>query len=246
MEKLEELHLTENTIFIFTSDNGGLHVPELCHEKVTHNTPYRAGKGYVYEGGQRVPLIVRWPGGVPAGLVINEPVNNIDWIPTLLELAGAPVPSGLDGISFAKGLLGGVIPERKMFWHFPHYTNQGSRPSGAMRDGNWLLVQLYDEEKDELYDLSADIGQAQDVAAQHPERVTAMRAALDVWRQENAVQYNKPNPHCAEEIYEDIYVNIDASRFDPVRASAEEWSRIREWRKKMDACRDRGLRPQAS
>lgn len=242
MAKLEELHLAENTIVVFTSDNGGLHVPELCHERVTHNTPYRAGKGYVYEGGQRVPLIVRWPGCMPEGLVINEPVNNIDWIPTLLELAGAPVPTHLDGISFAKGLLGGAIPERKMFWHFPHYTNQGSRPSGAMRDGNWLLVELYDEQKAELYDLSVDIGETQDVSARQPERVTAMRAALDVWRQENAVQYNTPNPHCVEEVYEELYTNIDASQFDPARASKEEWTRIREWRKRMDECRDQAMK----
>ena len=94
--KLDEFHLADNTIFIFTSDNGGLHVPENEHEKVTHNTPYRAGKGYVYEGGQRVPVIVRWPGHVPEDCAIHTPVNNIDWIPTLLELIGAPRPSGLD------------------------------------------------------------------------------------------------------------------------------------------------------
>ncbi len=227
INKLKELQLTENTIFVFTSDNGGLHVPEGGHDKVTHNTPYRAGKGYTYEGGQRVPLIVRWPGHVPEGRVIDAPVNNTDWIPTLLELTGAPVPPGLDGVSFANGLLGGNIPERKLFWHFPHYTNQGGRPSGAMRDGNWLLVELYDEDKAELYDLSIDSGEHQDIAEQHPGRVTSMCASLDRWRNENKVQYNVPNPDCDKEEYKRLYVDTEPSKFDPVLANEVEWNRIR-------------------
>jgi len=234
MDKLDELDLADNTIVVFTSDNGGLHVPELDHARITHNTPYRAGKGYTYEGGQRVPLIVRWPGHIPANRVVDAPVNNIDWVPTLLELAGEPVPSGVDGISFAPGLLGGNMPERKLFWHFPHYTNQGGRPSGAMRDGAWLLIERYDEDRNELYDLSRDIGQQQDLAAQHPERVTSMRAALDAWRRENDVQYNIPNPACDEEAFRQLYVDTDPGRFDPVNADEQEWARIREWRKGMD------------
>lgn len=234
MDKLEQLQLAENTIFIFTSDNGGLHVPELNHEKVTHNTPYRAGKGYTYEGGQRVPLIVRWPGKVPWGVVMDAPVNNIDWIPTLLELVGAPVPAGLDGISFADGLTGGTFPERKLFWHFPHYTNQGGRPSGAVRDGSWLMVEMYDENRTELYDLSRDIRQHHDIAGQHPDRVASMSAALDGWRRENDVQYNRPNPACSEEKYRELYVDVDPSQFDPVAANEKEWARIRQWRKGMD------------
>lgn len=233
--KLEELHLTENTIFVFTSDNGGLHVPEASHDKVTYNTPYRAGKGYTYEGGQRVPLVVRWPGHVPEGRVIDAPVNNIDWIPTLLELAGSPVPPGLDGVSFADGLLGGNIPGRKLFWHFPHYTNQGGRPSGAMRDGSWLLVELYDEGKAELYDLSTDIGEHQDIAEQHHERVTSMRASLNQWCRDNEVQYNVPNPKCNEAEFRRLYVDTDPSKFDPLVADEQEWMHIREWRKGMDA-----------
>ncbi|MFC1454420.1 sulfatase [Verrucomicrobiota bacterium] len=234
LAKLDDLHLAENTVVVFTSDNGGLHVPEGSHKRVTHNTPCRAGKGYVYEGGQRVPLIVRWPGHVPEDRVIHEPVNNIDWIPTLLELVGAPVPSGLDGISFAKGLTGGDIPDRKLFWHFPHYTNQGSRPSGAVRDGNWLLVELYDEERVELYDLSTDIGEKHDLAKQEPDRVVSMRAALYAWRKENDVQYNTPNPDCIEEKFKALYKDVDTSTFDPLTADEAEWVLIRKWRNGMD------------
>ncbi len=155
LAKLESLGLADKTIVVFTSDNGGLHVPEGRHPKVTYNDPYRAGKGFVYEGGMRVPLIARWPGHIPPGRVVDDPVINTDWIPTLLELAGLPPAMGLDGISFAPALTGrGPAPQRPLFWHFPHYTNQGSRPSGAMRDGNWVYVEYYDEAKSELYNLA--------------------------------------------------------------------------------------------
>jgi len=232
--KLEELKLAENTIIVFTSDNGGLHVPEGGHERITHNTPYRAGKGYVYEGGQRVPLIIRWPGRIPANKVIHQPVNNVDWIPTLLELAGASVPPGLDGVSFAKGLTGGDISPRRIFWHFPHYTNQGGRPGGAVRDGNWLLVDLYDEGKAELYNLSEDLGEKEDVSGKYPGRVNSMLSALDAWCRENRVQYNRPNPDCVEEEYRKLYVDIDPGRFDPLAADAAEWAKMQEWREKMN------------
>ncbi len=239
MERLEEMGLSENTIIVFTSDNGGLHVPEGSHRRVTHNTPFRAGKGYVYEGGNRIPLIVRWPGHIPAGRVVDTPVNNIDWIPTLLELAGQDIPEGLDGISFAKGLTDtGDFPEKPIFWHFPHYTNQGSRPSGAMRDGDWLLVEFYDEEILELYNLSGDIGEKSDLSENHPERVTSMREALDKWRKENNVQYNTPNPECNKDLFRKIYKKIDVSLFDPLNADENEWRRVHDWREMMDAaCR---------
>jgi len=234
MGKLDELNISENTIFVFTSDNGGLHVPEANHERVTHNSPYRAGKGYIYEGGQRVPLIIRWPGHIKGNTVIDAPVNNIDWIPTLLELAGAPVPQSIDGISFAKGLLGEPIPDRKIFWHFPHYTNQGGRPSGAMRDGKWLLVELYDENKVELYDIGSDVEEKQDLAEENPDVVSTMLSELAAWRKENDVQYNTPNPDCNEELFEDLYIHFDPSKFDPLKADDQQWTLVNEWRKGMD------------
>lgn len=234
VDKLDELGLTDNTLVVFTSDNGGLHVPEHKHERVTHNTPYRAGKGYTYEGGQRVPLIVRWPGEVSAGRVVDAPVNNIDWIPTLLELAGAPVPTGLDGVSFAGGLRGGGFPARPLFWHFPHYTNQGGRPSGAMRDHDWLLVEPYDGGTPELYNLVGDIGEQDNVAALHPDRVASMLAALAEWRCANGAQCNTPNPDCDEAAFRKLYVDTDPSRFNPLASGEQEWQRIADWRRNMD------------
>ena len=235
MEKLEELDLAENTIVVFTSDNGGLHMPEGGHDRVTHNTPYRAGKGYVYEGGQRVPTIVRWPGRVPAGRVVDTPFSNIDWIPTLLEMAGYAAPEEIDGVSVAEGMRGGNLPERKFFWHFPHYTNQGGRPTGAMREGDWLLVEFYDADKAELYRLSQDISEKEDLSSANPERLRAMRAELDQWRRDNDVQYNRPNPECDETRFRHLYVDFDPSHFDPLHATKEEWQRVSEWRKGMDA-----------
>ena len=244
MRKLDELGIAENTIVVFTSDNGGLHVPELKHERVTHNTPFRAGKGYVYEGGQRVPLIVRWPGHVPAGRVIDDPVNNTDWIPTLMEMAGFDAPSGLDGVSFAAGLLGGEMEQRPLFWHFPHYTNQGGRPSGAMRDGDWLLVEYYDVDRCELYDLSKDIGESRDLASKFPERVASMRKALAGWRKKLDVQYNTPNPDLDEQKFEELYVTVDPSKFDPLAADEDEWARMQLWRKGMDVRPAQKIKPE--
>jgi len=232
------------TIVVFTSDNGGLHVPEGPHAKITHNTPYRAGKGFVYEGGLRIPLIVRWPGRVPAGRIENTPVVNSDWIPTLMELAGLPAPSGLDGVSVAGLLTGrGAASNRSLFWHFPHYTNQGSRPSGAMRDGKWMLVEFYDDEAVELYDLGSDIRQRQNVADRQPERVARMRRDLAAWRNAVSAQRNTPNPNFVPAKYQELYVDVDAGRFEPARADQAEWEKMWDWRKTMNAVVPRREKP---
>src|SRR5688572_12389185 len=160
LARLDAAGLREQTIFIFTSDNGGLHVPEGTHPRVTHNTPFRAGKGYLYEGGLRVPLIVRGP-GLATRQVIDTPLVNTDWMPTLLELVGATAPKNVDGVSQARLLRTGKpsSSSRTFFWHIPHYTNQGSRPAGAVRDGRWKLVEHYDTERVELFDLDADVAE---------------------------------------------------------------------------------------
>ena len=247
MAKLDALKLADKTIVVFTSDNGGLHVPEGPHPKITHNTPYRAGKGFVYEGGLRIPLIVRWPGHVPAGATVDAPVINTDWIPTLMELAGLPAPSGLDGVSVAALLTGRrPSPHRNLFWHFPHYTNQGSRPSGAMRDDTWMLVEFYDDQMLELYDLSSDIRQTQNVAAQQPDRVAKMHAALAAWRKSVNAQGNTPNPSFDEAKYGELYVDVDASRFEPVKADQAQWQKMWAWRKAMNAVLPPAKKPKPS
>ncbi len=244
--KLRSLGLEGNTIVVFTSDNGGLHVPEGTHPRITHNTPFRAGKGFVYEGGLRIPLIVRWPGHVLAGRTVDDAVINTDWVPMLLDLVSRPVPGGLDGVSLAPLLTRrGPAPRRPFFWHFPHYTNQGSRPSGAMRDGDWMLVEYYDEERMELYNLAADTGERRNLAAREPARVAAMRADLAAWRGRVGAQANRPNPDFDADKYRELYLDVDASRFDPAAASQADWGVMRDWRKRMDAAPSTGKKKAA-
>jgi arylsulfatase A len=181
---------------------------------------------------------------VPAGKVVEEPVINTDWLPTLLQLAGQSVPTGLDGISFAAGLTGrGSFPQRPFFWHFPHYTNQGSRPSGAMRDDSWIMVEFYDLEKAELYNLAADISELRDLAAEQPHRLAAMRKALAEWREKNGTQANRPNPDYDPVQYRALYQEVNSSRFNPFTATDEQWKQIWAWRKGMDSASAAARRP---
>ncbi len=237
LAKLEALKLTEKTLVIFTSDNGGLHVPEGPHARVTHNTPYRAGKGFLYEGGLRIPLIARWPGRIPAGAVVDTPVINTDWIPTLLSLVGLPVPAGVDGIDVSPILTGrGPGAPRPFYWHFPHYNNQGGRPGGAMRDGHWKLVEFYDApDAPELYDLATDISEKHNLAARHVDRVRTMRAALASWRDSIRAQSNTSNPDFVASRYREIYLDFDISRFAPASATDDQWSSVAKWRQLMNA-----------
>jgi arylsulfatase A len=236
LAKLDALGLAGKTMVIISSDNGGLHVPEAAHARITHNTPYRAGKGFLYEGGLRIPLIVRWPGRVPAGRVTDAPVINTDWLPTLLDLAGLPMPASPDAISVAPLLTGrSPAPSRPFFWHFPHYNNQGGRPGGAMRDGEWKLVEYYDADAPELYRLTNDAGEANNLAAQHPDRVRAMRATLAAWRKEIGAQTNAPNPNFNPARYREIYVDTDVSRFQPAQANEAQWLGVQAWRQMMNA-----------
>ena len=232
---LDGTGLRERTIVIFTSDNGGLHMPEGPHPRVTHNTPFRAGKGYLYEGGLRVPLIVTGP-GLSSERVIDTPIVNTDWVPTLLELAGSSAAGELDGTSQA-GLLrsGSAAPaDRAFLWHIPHYTNQGSRPAGAIRDGRWKLVEHYDDGAVELFDLAADSREARDLSARERTRTTALRARLNEWRKTVGAQENRVNPGVDLEMHKRIYLDFDSTRFDPLHASEAAWKQAAAWRQQMN------------
>ena len=161
------------------------------------NVPLRAGKGWMYEGGLRVPMIVRAPGLTSAGALVHEPVITMDIAPTLLELAGleARPQQHLDGRSLS-ALLGvdGEWSPRSLYWHYPHYGNQGGSPGGAVREGAFKLVEWFEDGRRELYDLGADPGEQRDLSAQRPELTERLGASLSAWRESVDARMPRPNP----------------------------------------------------
>ena len=194
LAKLDELGLRERTLVIFTSDNGGLSTSEGWP---TSNYPLRAGKGWVYEGGIREPLLVRWPGVVKPASIISTPVSSPDFFPTLLEAAGAKPPPGqtLDGVSLIPLLRGEPVPERALFWHYPHYGNQGGAPAAAIRLGDWKLIEWLEDGRVELFNLAADLGEHTNLAAREPQRVAGLREELHAWQKKVGAKFPVPNPN---------------------------------------------------
>ncbi len=193
LTKLDELGLRENTLVIFTSDNGGLSTSEGWP---TSNLPLRGGKGWMYEGGIREPLIMRWPAMIKPGTVIGTPVSSPDFFPTFLEVAGVKPQPGqtLDGVSLLPLFKSGTQPDRALFWHYPHYGNQGGAPSAAIRRGDWKLIEWFEDQRVELFNVTADLGEQNDLARQDPKRADALRAELHAWQQSVNAQYPTANP----------------------------------------------------
>ena len=196
MALLRRTGLDRNTIVIFTSDNGGLHVEEGPLTPATSNAPLRGGKGYTYEGGVRVPFLAYLPGVATTPGVSDEIVWGADFFPTLCALAGVPVPDGavVDGRNVADALRGGKAPERPLFWHYPHYSNQKSTPSGAVRMGDWKLVESYETGRRELFNLRRDPGETHDLAAQHPRETSKLARLLDEYRRRVGAKMPLPKP----------------------------------------------------
>ncbi len=194
LDKLKELGLEENTIVVFTSDNGGLSTGGTL---ITSNAPLRAGKGWMYEGGIREPLLVRWPGVTTAGTVSQVPVSSPDFYPTFMNAVGAPTPADqpLDGIDLKPVLQGQAVAPRALFWGFPHYHNQGGTPAAAVRMGNWKLIHWFEDDTFELYDLSNDSGETNNLAAREPARVKAMNAQIESWQKQVGAKNPTPNPN---------------------------------------------------
>ncbi|MDE2923046.1 MAG: sulfatase [Acidobacteriota bacterium] len=196
LDRLDALDLAENTIVVFFSDNGGLATSEMLP---TSNLPLRGGKGWLYEGGIREPMIVRWPAVAAAGSDVVSPVISTDFYPTLLEAAGIDLPADVevDGRSFLGLLRGGEAGEkaaaaaavRDLFWHYPHYSHQGGFPGGGIAGGRYKLLERYEDGQVHLYDLEADEGERNDLAAEQPDRVAEMRARLHAWYGEVGAQF---------------------------------------------------------
>ena len=200
LKKLDDMNLSGNTIVIFTSDNGGLATLEGMPFAPTINAPLREGKGYLYEGGIRVPFIVRWPGKVkPAA--IGAVGSSIDVFPTVFDLADIPrdnkeSPPPLDGISLLQALSGGKV-ERKddaLYWHYPHYANQGSKPGGAIRAGDFKLIEYYEDGRRELFDIRNDPSENRNLIAEKKLIADNLAARLDAWRKSVGAKMPTPNP----------------------------------------------------
>jgi arylsulfatase A len=186
MAVLEELGLAGTTCVFFFSDNGGLHT-------VTDNAPLRMGKGYPYEGGIREALVVSWPGTVPPGVRSAVRVSSIDFFPTIVRLAGQQVPPGrtIDGFDLSRVLTGKeqALPERDLFWHFPHYWwGDRVRPWSVVRSGDWKLVRFYEDGRQELYHIVEDEGESKDLAGARPELVERLGRKLDAWLKETGAK----------------------------------------------------------
>jgi arylsulfatase A len=191
VSSLKELNLDQNTVILFTSDNGGFY-------NATSNAPLRANKGAYYEGGIRVPLIIKWPGVAKAGSIVSDPVTSTDLYPTCLAAAGLPARphQHQDGVNLQPLLTGeGTMTARSLFWHYPHYNEHPSSvPSSVIRKGPWKLIQTFDPEGIELYNLSDDLSETKNLVAEQTAKVDELRRELDAWRKEVGAEMMKPNP----------------------------------------------------
>lgn len=203
VDKLKATGLIDNTIVIFFSDNGGMSAANFGNPKrqvdasrldeafSTSNLPLRGGKGWLYEGGIRVPMIVKWLGHGNKGTVCEKPVISTDFYPTILEMAGLPAmpDQHMDGVSFTAALKGEPFDRKAIYWHFPHYSNHGMQsPGGAIRLGDYKLLEYFENNKVQLFNLKADPGEQNDLARSQSEKASELLKMLHVWRQEVAAQ----------------------------------------------------------
>ncbi len=196
IDKIESLGLSDEVVICFTSDNGGLSTSE---GHPTSNLPLRGGKGWMYEGGIREPFLIKWPGVTKPGSVNHTPVMGIDFFPTFITASNATMPAQIDGMNLLPLLKGEPVERPPLFWHYPHYGNQGGFPSGATRQGDWKLIERYEDGRVHLYNLKEDPGERNDLARKHPEKVKKLRAQLHAWYQETNAQFLQPKKGSTEQ-----------------------------------------------
>lgn len=214
VEELDLLGLSETTLVVFTSDNGGIRM-------ISCQDPLRAGKGSYYEGGIRVPLVFRWPGKIKAGTITEVPAINLDFFPTFLDLIDLESPDGLDGLSLWPLLSGaGRLADRPLYFHFPVYLEayrkgmDGSRdplfrtrPGSVIREGNWKLHYYYEDSAMELYNLRLDPGETNNLATMYASRAEDLRSSLFQWlKEENAPMEFELNP-----MYDSLFEQLSAA-----------------------------------
>lgn len=199
LEKLDQLGLSNNTVVVFTSDNGGLTQRYGKHDGFTENLPLRRGKGSAYEGGVRVPTIIRVPGVTKPRSVCDEPIMTIDYYPTLQAICGAEGDARhnqlIDGVNILPLLRDPTATlNRKLYWHYPHYHAGGDGPYSAIRAGNYRLIEFHEDNSVRLYDLSADIGEQHDLSEKLADKTAVLRKDLRLWRHSLDAQMPTSNP----------------------------------------------------
>ncbi|MDA0196376.1 MAG: sulfatase [Bacteroidetes bacterium] len=221
LNSLKELGLEENTIVIFTSDNGGVASGDSFS---TSNLPLRGGKGYQWEGGIREPYFIKVPWLKSGGSTSSAPVIGTDFYPTILDLVKIdPLPNQhIDGVSLMPLLEGKTIAERPLFWHYPHYGNQGGNPSSIIRENEWKLIHYWEYGTDELYNLETDPGEQQDVAESNPQIVNRLSNKLNSWLDEIKAELPAPDPEFNirlaqqrhQQIVEELWPDLEKSRME--------------------------------
>ena len=179
----------DNTIIVFTSDNGGLSTSE---GRPTSNKPLNGGKGWMYEGGIREPWIIRYPNITKPGTITDTPISGIDLFPTIANAVGYTMESDVDGIDLTPLLRGKALERDAIYWHYPHYSNQGGIPGGAIREGDYKLLENYEDGTFKLFNLKEDIGENNDLSKTYPKKAASMRAKLHAWYQEKDAQFLQP------------------------------------------------------
>lgn len=194
LKALEETGKLDDTIIIFTSDNGGLSTAE---GSPTCNFPAREGKGWSYEGGTRVPLAITYPKIVQSGIHSQFPTTSPDLYPTILDMAGLPLQpqQHVDGISLLPVLKGHTLTDRPIFWHYPHYGNQGGTPASSLRYGKWKLIEFFEDMHTELYDLDKDPSEMLNLSDAYPLKRDELKKMLHDWRESISAKIPQRNPH---------------------------------------------------
>lgn len=233
LDALDAAGLADNTIIVFTSDNGGVAAGDAF---ATSNLPLRAGKGYQFEGGIREPYFIKVPGKTDGGKRVDVPANGTDFYPTILDLVGADLrpTEHQDGVSLRPIIEGGTIEDRFIVWHYPHYGNQGGEPAAMIRSGDWKLIHYYEDGREELYNLADDLEENTDLAAQNPEQVKALSENLFTYLNSVGARFPTPDPDydaSKEKEYLDKIINERWPRLEAQRLQflAKDYDPGNEW-----------------
>lgn len=193
LQTLDSLQIADNTLIIFFSDNGGLATREGPRTPATNNKPYRAGKGHLYEGGIREPLLMRWPAVIKAGQRSDMPVSSVDFFPTIAEATNAEAKH-VSGISLMPLLKGENMERSAIYWHYPHYSNQGGKPGAAIREGDYKLIRWFENDSLELYNLKTDLAETQNLVENHSDKAQTLNKKLSQWLKTSNAQMPEANP----------------------------------------------------